>query len=236
MWGRIRKLNAIALSNNSLTGTIPREMLQVPTLVYFSVGLNQLSGTIPPVTSSLLFLIVQGNAQLRGTIPSTFSYLGAAAMCGTAVQCRGIGATTYCFPGGAMPFAAGMSLPKVLQQLPGYAVPCLTPQPGALTSTHTLNAVDVPKGSLQPPAALTVSTRAWSGAVCTVVVAQAVFGTASGALAAGAHGMQSAIVMRRKRRLCELNNASQSADDGSSGTLSQDADAMCCRRSQASRR
>ena len=83
MWGGIlpggspRRVRELALSNNSLTGTIPAELGNLDGLEQLSIINNRLTGSIPAELGNLANLRVLNlnNNQLTGTIPSQLGNL-----------------------------------------------------------------------------------------------------------------------------------------------------------------
>ncbi|KAL2334702.1 hypothetical protein Fmac_015915 [Flemingia macrophylla] len=67
----------IDLSNNNLSGTIPREITDLDGLIYLNLSHNQLSGEIPPSIGNMRLLesIDISRNQISGEIPSTISNL-----------------------------------------------------------------------------------------------------------------------------------------------------------------
>ncbi|CUG88585.1 GP46-like surface antigen, putative [Bodo saltans] len=140
MWGSMTSLNAVALWNNSLSGTIPPQLLQVPTLGYLSIGFNQFTGTISKVTSSLLFLIVQNNPNLAGSIPSSSALVRIVSICGTSIQCPTSNMQLYCFPREMIYEFALTDVASALIKMMPFQTTCTTPQPppvSLLSTTRT---------------------------------------------------------------------------------------------------
>uniref|UniRef100_A0A0D9V0D3 Uncharacterized protein n=1 Tax=Leersia perrieri TaxID=77586 RepID=A0A0D9V0D3_9ORYZ len=72
--GRLRSLRRISLDNNSLTGILPSELGQhSPELWYISVSDNELTGPIPKglCDNGKLEMFVAGNNRLNGSIPKS---------------------------------------------------------------------------------------------------------------------------------------------------------------------
>ncbi|KAL2334698.1 hypothetical protein Fmac_015911 [Flemingia macrophylla] len=67
----------VDLSNNNLSGTIPREITDLDGLIYLNLSHNQLSGEIPPSIGNMRLLesIDISRNQISGEIPSTISNL-----------------------------------------------------------------------------------------------------------------------------------------------------------------
>ena len=72
--GDLSDLSSLALDNNQLTGPIPPELGNLSDLGILWLNNNQLTGTIPPelAQANLFSLILEGN-QLTGSIPSEFA-------------------------------------------------------------------------------------------------------------------------------------------------------------------
>ena len=69
--GRLNNLRSFYLVNNQLTGSIPPEIGQLSDLVYFGLSHNQLTGVIPPEIGRLVNLsaLYLADNQLTGSIP-----------------------------------------------------------------------------------------------------------------------------------------------------------------------
>ncbi|CUG88583.1 GP46-like surface antigen, putative [Bodo saltans] len=218
IWGSTALLTTLALSNNSLRGTLPAQLLQVPQLGYLSVGFNQLSGTIPPIASSqLVFQLFQNNSMMKGSIPTPVSLMVFRLMsiCGTSLQCPTGGFfQLYCFP---REMLYELTDPVIAVIAP-FTTTCtlLPPPPPKMLdrSTTVTREVDAPAPSwtAATPFAPSSASVATSGVTVTIAIASSVLGTSTSALSGGTHGIQVALMTRRKRALCQLS-AARSADD-----------------------
>jgi len=67
-------LTALVATSNSLTGTLPPEWAELPSLVALDLNTNLLNGTLPAAwgrLSSLMYVVLSNN-QLSGTLPPTW--------------------------------------------------------------------------------------------------------------------------------------------------------------------
>lgn len=71
------KLSFIGMTNNTLTGAIPRSLFKLPKLEFLYLSNNNLSSTIPGSfgSSKRLREIWLNNNQLTGTIPTVSNFL-----------------------------------------------------------------------------------------------------------------------------------------------------------------
>ena len=63
------------VNGNMISGTIPQCFFNIPVMRYLSLDNNQLTGSIPPITSSVLDRLKLNNNRLKGTIPESLSML-----------------------------------------------------------------------------------------------------------------------------------------------------------------